>query len=344
MVKTVIVIVSIAVIIAIIRTVILNAFAPMYRKLFDMRMAEPTGFLEFFLSRNPGIDHEEFSCEASSGDTINGLKFKPEGEPKGLIVFTHGYNRSIENYLKEAELFADAGFMVIFFDGVGVGRSTGKSFKGLPQHILDMEDVLTFIENDRYLSSLPLLLFGHSWGGYAMNCVECFRDHGQKAMISVAAFNDVTDTLRPFSEARYGSWAPITLYLTKAFSKKIFGKAASFTSIKGLSKVTCPVLVCQSKDDRLVSFDRNFTKIKEKYEGRENFTFREFDGRDHDMLTPPENDRRQLAILKQLREEKIAVTREEYERNPLVQELWELQGETDEKLIAEFVDFYNSAL
>ena len=68
-VKTVIVIVSIAVIIAIIRTVILNAFAPMYRKNFDMRMAEPTGFLEFFLSRNPGIDHEEFSCEASSGDT-----------------------------------------------------------------------------------------------------------------------------------------------------------------------------------------------------------------------------------------------------------------------------------
>ncbi len=341
---TVKVIVIIIVIVLAVRALALKFFAPVYGRFFRMRMQDSTGFLEFFLKRNPDIRYEEFSCESSIGETIRGLIFKPEGEPRALIVFTHGYNRSIENYLKEAKLFADAGFMVLFFDGVGAGRSSGESFKGLPQHIIDMEDVLTHVEKDEYLSGLPLLLFGHSWGGYAMNGAGCYRDHGQKAMISISAFNEVTDTLRPFAETKFGFWAPLVLYLMKAFSKREFGKVAGFTSVKGLANATCPVLVCQSRDDRLISFDRNFTKIKERYEGRENFTFREFDGRDHDMLTPPENDRRQLQILKTLREEGIQVTKEEYDRNPLVQELWELQGETDEELINTFIDFYNNAL
>ena len=305
-----------------------------YRRTFYIRMCEPTGFLDNYLAEHPELDHTDFSCTSSRGSLIHGVLFTPKSAPKALIVMTHGYNMSCENYLPLGRIFCEAGFMVLMFDGIGVGMSEGQSIYGLPQHIFDMKSVLDTVGADPELGKLPLLLFGHSWGGYAACTVPCLKDYPIRGILACAPFRKSSSSMTPSIKRRYPAVASMLIASVEFLERLIFGPIASVTSSDGLKKIDCPVKLYHSRDDSVISFKESFETMKEELSGCDNITFIEMDGRNHDLYLRPENDRRQRLILKEMKRSG--------DTDALRSELWQLMSETDEELAAEFVDFFNS--
>lgn len=309
----------------------------MLKKSFGVRGAEPTGFLDYFFSQNPELKTEAFSTPTKSGAMLRGIHLIPREPAKGLIVLTHGFGRSIEHYLPEAKCFVDGGFRVLMFDGLGTGRSDGDMIRGLPQHIIDMSAVLDHVMTDNQLSSLPLFLYGHSWGAYAADTVSCMKRHPIQGIISVSACNNPITALRPSIVRRVGKASPLLSFAAWIHETLIFGRLESYTAAKGLKKLSCPILVFHSKDDVVVPFSMNFEQIRHSLSHRPNVQFIEMDGRNHNLTTPPAVDSRQRQLIKQLQSNPEAPDEN-------VKELWTLQMQTDVCLLKKFVDFYSDCL
>ena len=310
-----------------------------YRKTFYVRMADPTGFTEKYLKDHSEIRTAAFACPSSRGCAIRGIRFIPDRPPRALIVMTHGYNMSIENYLPLAKYFRKSGYMVLMFDGIGTGMSEGCGIYGLPQHTLDMKSVLDAVSADEELSDLPLLLFGHSWGGYAACTVNSLGAYPVRGILTCSAFRKSSSSMIPTIKRRYPGVASFLIACVEFLERRIFGPIASVTSSEGIKKTSCPVKMYHSRDDSVVSFEETFITMQRDLSGRENITFAEINGRNHNLYLKPENDRRQREINKLLRN-----SLPEQEADALKGELWSLMSETDEKLAIEFVKFFDDCI
>ncbi len=88
-------------------------------------------------------------------------------QEQGLVVVAHGIGGGADSYLSHITYFVDQGWRVFAYDATGSFGSEGKSTKGFPQALIDLDAALTYIRTQEGFSNLPILLFGHSWGGYA---------------------------------------------------------------------------------------------------------------------------------------------------------------------------------
>ena len=309
-----------------------------YRKTFYVRMAEPTGFIGHYFKVHPALLHKEFCCLSDKGDLIRGLLLSPSEDPRALIVMTHGYNMSCENYMPLARRFTEAGFQVLMFDGIGVGMSGGDKIYGLPQHILDMKTVLDAVQADPELSRLPLLLFGHSWGGYAACCVSALSHYPLKGILTCAAFRKSSSAMIPSIRKRYPLASPVFVTAAEVMERLLFGRVASLTSSEGLRQAGCPARLYHSRDDAVVGFEESFETTRRELADEGDIGFIAMNGRNHDLYIPPDNDRRQREILKELR------SADGPAKSALTEELWELLSATDNSLADEFVSFFNSCI
>lgn len=310
-----------------------------YRKNFFVRMSESTGFIQHYFEDHPELCHEGFSCHSDKGPLIKGLILYPAKDPKALIVMTHGYNMSCEDYVPLAHRFTEAGFMVLMFDGLGIGMSEGDRIYGLPQHILDMDSLLSAVQADPELGKLPLLLFGHSWGGYAACCVSALSEYPIKGILTCGAFRKSSSSMIPTIRKRYPHSAPFLIASIEGLERVLFGKPASLTSSEGLRKADCPARLYHSRDDAVVSYDESFLKMQRELADKDKVAFIAMEGRNHDLYLPPENDRNRRTIRKEL-----AAARDSELRKELTARLWALMSETDEPLASEFITFFNHCL
>ena len=304
------------------------------RENFWRRGMETSGFYDYFMQQHAALAVEKFVCDGGYRQ-LGGVIVRPPIASCGLIVMTHGYGRTLEHYLPEAAFFSKEGFTVLLFDGMGFGMSSGRWMKGLPQHVLDMQCILDYVRQDAQLSSLPLLLYGHSWGGYAADAAACLGPQPVRGIISVAAYNDALAVVRHVSERRYGRWGGLVILLFELYQLLFFGRIALVTAEEGLQKMSCPMLICHSTDDAVVSFDENFGAIRAALSGRENVEFLELNGRNHNIVTPPAVDVQQRAMLQ------VLAGGKDREKE---QVLWQLQMMIDEHLMQQFADFYKSCL
>jgi len=91
--------------------------------------------------------------------------WRPDGDPKGVIVICHGVNSHGGQYVWSAERFAEAGFVVYALDLRGRGRSEGERFyvEDVADYVADVAGVVSIAkERD---PGLPVFLLGHSAGG-----------------------------------------------------------------------------------------------------------------------------------------------------------------------------------
>ena len=87
-------------------------------------------------------------------------------QDQGLVVVVHGLGGGADSYLPQITYFVDQGWRVFAYDATGSFDSEGKTTKGFPQALIDLDAALTYINSQEEFASLPILLFGHSWGGY----------------------------------------------------------------------------------------------------------------------------------------------------------------------------------
>ena len=87
-----------------------------------------------FLSSELNKDHQfkfsndfaEFNIKTNENRIINALLFKSISPPKGLIIYFHGNEGSLERWGNYASNFTVSGYDILMTDYRGYGKSTGK--------------------------------------------------------------------------------------------------------------------------------------------------------------------------------------------------------------------------
>lgn len=176
------------------------------------------------------------------------------GNPEGLVVISHGMGGGEESYLTQAMYFVDQGYQVLCYSNTGCWDSEGKNCVGLNQSVLDLDAALTWVEGESRFDGVPVFLFGHSWGGYAVAAIFHF-DHEIAASASVAGFNEAMPMIMEWGKGMMG---PL-VYLEAPFiwinQKLTFGDALDLTAVDALNSTDTPVLILHGDGDTTVGYD-----------------------------------------------------------------------------------------
>lgn len=174
--------------------------------------------------------------------------------PEGLVVISHGLGGGEESYLPEMMYFADHGYQVLCYSNTGCWDSEGKNSVGLNQSVLDLDAALTWVESESRFDGVPVFLFGHSWGGYAVTAIFHF-DHDIAASASVAGFNQAMPTILSWGEGMIGPLIYAEYPFIWLNQKLTFGNIFSLTAVDALNSTDTPVLILHGSGDTTVGYD-----------------------------------------------------------------------------------------
>ncbi|MGI6149351.1 MAG: alpha/beta hydrolase family protein [Limnochordia bacterium] len=171
----------------------------------------------------------------------------------GLVVVVHGLGGGADSYLPQIKYFLDQGWSVFAYDATGSYDSEGDGTRGFPQAVLDLDAALQFVASRADLKNLPVLLFGHSWGGYATANILHF-DHEIAGIVSIAAPNSSMEIILEQGSQMLGSIMYTQRPFIWLYERLLFGKAAELTALAGLNKTTIPALIVHGTGDKVVDF------------------------------------------------------------------------------------------
>ncbi|MDD6024628.1 MAG: alpha/beta hydrolase [Oscillospiraceae bacterium] len=307
-----------------------------YRSTLRRRFEGGGDYYPYFVKEHPAWKRREISFLNNRGQKLRGFLFSYEKcPPRALLVLYHGYGMSLDDYLPECEYFSRRGYLVLAFDGSGTGHSEGILY-GLPQHILDLKSCLDFVKEDPELSWLPLLLYGHSWGGYGVDCVGVLGDWNIRGIVSASAFATSTAALVEHVKRHYSFLSGPLVRGLRMEERRSYGKLADVTAMDGLKKQNCPVLITQSDDDRIIRYSDNYQVLEKAFSGNPRFTFLPLSGKNHNITTPTEVDAQKRKLLKVLTGD-----------NPpqeAIDEIHRLKLYVDYELLERFGDFLDGCL
>lgn len=177
---------------------------------------------------------------------------------KGLVVISHGLGGGAESYLTETVYFVDHGYQVFAYDNTGCHESEGENCVGLVQSAIDLDAALTFIEGEARFNDLPVLLYGHSWGGYAVTAVFNY-EHDVTAAVSVAGFNDPMTMIMEWGKNMMGAFINVEYPYIYLYQRMIFGDKIEMTAVDGINNTDTPILIIHGSEDETIGFDSSAT-------------------------------------------------------------------------------------
>jgi acylglycerol lipase len=109
--------------------------------------------------------HSEGTLVTSDGLTIYHQAWRPDADPKAVVLLLHGLAEHSGRYAHVAKALTDAGYAVHTLDHRGHGQSDGKrtyvkSYADYQRDILQFRQIV-----ERQHDGLPLFVLGHSMGG-----------------------------------------------------------------------------------------------------------------------------------------------------------------------------------
>lgn len=251
-----IVLLTVMIIILVALSILYGLYRKIHQTFFERR--QPTSKLPYALSYREYeniLKREEFIIDPDKSDFLKGYFYRlPASETyKGLIIVAHGFQADHTKYLPEIQLFAEAGYLVYAYDNLGNGESGGQSQVSLCHSAIDLSRVINAIQKTDY-QTLPLGLYGHSWGGFAVLAVNSFNS-GIKAVCARSGFEKESQTIldglykfQPVLTALLRPWAGLFAYL-------IDGKNSRIKASDGVKKAPeTRFLLFHGQADRLVRF------------------------------------------------------------------------------------------
>jgi predicted alpha/beta hydrolase len=200
------------------------------------------------------IDQIRYSREEvyfnSSKNKLQGFVYGRENA-NGLVVISQGFGATADVYLPMIMYFVDKGWRVFAFNNTGVGGSEGKNTRGLIQSVIDLDAALSYVESSGKFTGLPVMLAGHSWGGYAV-CAVLNYNHRVRAVVSFAGFSKGMEMINERGVSMIGNFAYIFTPQQWIIEKMLFGGATNFTAVGGISKSLIPVMLVQCSNDNAV--------------------------------------------------------------------------------------------
>jgi len=189
----------------------------------------------------------------SGNNSLKGYVYG-EGNDKGLVVIAPGRATSVEEYLADALFFVDNGWRVFAFDYTGSFESQGESSKGLPQARIDLLAALEYIKRDSSLKDLPIMLYGHSWGAYAVTAV-LNNVNDISAVASLSGFNSPMELFDEQAHHMIGGFAFVEYPFEWAYQTLLFGSDASVTAVDGINRTNTPVMIIHGTMDESITYN-----------------------------------------------------------------------------------------
>ena len=193
-------------------------------------------------------DYPREKFQVTSGENKLSVYLYGKDNTKGLIVVSPGHRDANDIKLYEIMFFVDEGYKVICFDYTGCYTSEGDTFGKYTQAVYDLDAILTYCDNNKEFSDMPVYLFGHSLGGYATGAVLNY-DHRVDAVVVASGFDCAKEqwecSVKRFTEPVYFLIRPVNL----AFITLKYGKDRNLSAVDGINKSDIPVLVISAEID-----------------------------------------------------------------------------------------------
>ncbi|OZV67126.1 alpha/beta hydrolase [Winogradskyella aurantia] len=177
-------------------------------------------------------DIKEYNLKTRDGAVINGLRFFPKGESRGVVLYLKGNSKSIKGWGKFAVDFTRHGYNVLMVDYRGFGKSTGKR----SQKAIKRDLQLVYNKLKELTTEDRIILYGRSLGsGFATKLASM---NNPKMLILDAPYYSLTKVT-----ARYAPFMPLSLLLKYPLP-----------TYKWLKYVECPIHIIHGTHDKLIPY------------------------------------------------------------------------------------------
>ena len=237
-----------------------------------------------------GLSCTEYTFPSDKGQMLAGYLYSAGEDQKGVVVIAHGFGGGGHNsYMDAANYFAQHGWYVFAYDATGTDQSEGEGVGGVPQGVIDLDHAISFVEANEELAGLPIVLFGHSWGGYSVCSVLTYHPE-VKAVIECSGFNASSEMFESGGKSQAGEVIYAMTPFVKLYERFKYGKYASNTALDGFASTDASVMVVHSADDDVIEIGYGYDTFYEKYKDDPRFTFVRFEDKGHnDILNDPED-------------------------------------------------------
>ena len=302
-----------------------------------------------------GLSMTKYQFTSDKGQKLRGYWYSAGSNQKGIVIMAHGFGGGGHNfYMSCANQFAQNGYYVFAYDVTGCDESEGDGVRGIPQGMIDLQHAISFVEENKDFPKLPIVLFGHSWGGYSVCSVLKYHPE-VKAVVACSGFNSSTDMIEDVGTDIAGPLFYGMLPFVKLHEKILFKEYSSCTAMDGFAASNAAVMVVHSDDDTVVPKKYGYDIYYETYKDDSRFKFLEFKDKGHNNIfrdTTYYNafDKEILDYYTTLdydynspaNSERFAKDRADYINNHIDRAKW--ADCVDKDLLKQFIDFYDSHL
>ena len=198
----------------------------------DYMLFKPETLPKDFQFAYDNQEFEEHNLETRDGAVINGIRFFPKGDSKGIVLYLKGNSKSIKGWGKFAVDFTRHGYNVLMVDYRGFGKSTGRrSQKAIKR---DMQEVYNKIKE--LTTEDRIILYGRSLGsGFAAKLAST---NTPKLLILDAPYYSLTKVTK-----RYAPFMPLSILMKYPLP-----------TYKWLKYVQCPIHIIHGTNDKLIPY------------------------------------------------------------------------------------------
>ena len=255
---------------------------PIYNAIFNKRFESVTPYY-YEVNEFDGLERNKYQFKSNNNQLLTGYLYHDGSinDSIALIVMAHGLGGGGHiPYMPCINYFANQNFLVFAYDGTGNTESEGEDIIGLPQQLIDLDYAINFIDD---LYDLPMMLFGHSWGGYAVCSVLNYQPN-IKAVVSLAGFNSSKDIIEAYGRKYVGGLVKTGLPFVTMHEKRLFGDYANASALSGFEKTKTDIMIIHSSDDETVPISVGYDLYYNKYQKNERFKFIKYNDKGHSQV------------------------------------------------------------
>lgn len=299
-----------------------------------------------------GLQRTRYEFSSDKGQKLTGYLYHSGENQRGIVVMSHGFGGGGHNsYMNCANYFAEHGYYVFAYDATGNDESEGEGVGGLPQGVIDLDYAISYVEESGNFPKLPIVLFGHSWGGY--NVCSVLSCHPEvKAVIACSGFNASSSLFKAEGKKQIGNVVYLILPFLNLYERMRFGGYAANTAMDGFSKSAAAVMIAHSMDDEVVPTEYGYDIYYERYKNDSRFSFIPLENKGHNCFNDETYRSAFNAAFLEWREtlaydynapenkERFSAEKAAYISQNLDRKKW--SDSLDDTLLKKFANFYDS--
>lgn len=253
----------------------------LYNSLFDVRY-ETIEYSKFHLDDFDGLKADKHEFTSNKGTKLVGYRYYMDNvNAKGVVVIAHGFAGGGHNvYMDVAYYFAQHGYDVFAYDATGNDESDGEGIIGFPQGVADLSCAIDYLQSIDEVKDLPVMLWGHSWGGYSICAVLNYHPE-VKAIASISGFNHSGDLIKAQGQQMVGEIIGFMMPYINSIERIKCGKYSSANALDGFANSECGVLIAHSSDDPIVPIECGYDIYYNQYANDERFEFIRYEDKGH---------------------------------------------------------------